>query len=231
MSFNRLAYDTCEVEKYNQETTGPGNYLYDTPLMCDNCLNDNPRIINQKNGVSMNGKFDWRFYAGPVDVESELFNITRQNSKCPTKKYSPNCSPKDCGNQGEPCGAGVSETCTDSKSSLRNPWNRPGDNDLVNFPKCTFPTEDTRLSNPVENLRGTGWNRFDPLCKDPQQQITFPGEYLTSTRIVFKDNHRPCVVSPKVNNMDPNEEMPKCEMIGTVCANSTKPLYQYDVCG
>jgi hypothetical protein len=179
----------------------------------------------------MNGNFDWRFYAGPVDVESELFNITRQNSKCPTKKYSPNCSPKDCANQGEPCGAGVSETCTDSKSSLRNPWNRPGDNDLVNFPKCTFPTEDTRLSNPVENLRGTGWNRFDPLCKDPQQQITFPGEYLTSTRIVFKDNHRPCVVSPKVNNMDPNEEMAKCEMIGTVCANSTKPLYQYDVCG
>ena len=31
MSFNRLKYDTSEVKKYNIESTGPGNYLYDTP--------------------------------------------------------------------------------------------------------------------------------------------------------------------------------------------------------
>lgn len=227
MSFNRLKYDNCEVKKYNQESLGPGNYLYDTPIMCNNCLNDNPRVINQKNGVSLNSNVDWRFYSGPVDVESDLFNLNRTSTNCPSGKYMPKCDTNACSNQGEPCGAGVAENCKD----LRNPWNRPGDNNLVNFPNCFFPTEDTRLSNPSTNLRGTGWNRFDPICKDPQKQITFPGEYMTSTRLVVKDNHRPSVVLPQVNDMNPYEEMEPCQKINSVCANSTKPLYQYDVCG
>jgi hypothetical protein len=197
MSFNRLKYDNCEVKKYNQETTGTGNYLYNTPLMCDNCYNDNPRIFNQKNGVSINSNVDWRFYTGPVDIESELFNINNKASRCePNKNLDEN--------------------------SLK----------LVNFPNCFFPTEDTRLSNPSTNLRGTGWNRFDPICKDPQAQINFPGEFMTSTRIVFKDNHRPSVVKPNINNMDPNEKLPECPKISpSVCANYTNPLYQYNVCG
>ena len=80
MSFNRLKYDNSEVKKYNLESTGPGNYLYNTPIMCDNCLNDNPRIINQKKGVSINSNVDWRFYYGPVDVESENLNICKRNN-------------------------------------------------------------------------------------------------------------------------------------------------------
>ena len=232
MSFNRLKYDNCEVKQYNKETTGPGNYLYDTPIMCNNCLNDNPRVMNQKTGVSINSHVDWRFYSGPVDVESDLLNLNRTSSNCPSKKYIPNCNPNDCTDQGEPCGAGVGKTCTDSKNPLRNSWNRPGDNNLVNFPNCFFPTEDTRLSNPSQNLRGTGWNRFDPICKNPQENITFPGDYNTCTRLVFKDNHRPSVVPPKVNDMNPYETMQECPKIsGEVYANSTAPLYQYGVCG
>ena len=232
MSFNRLKYDNCEIKKYNQESLGPGNYLYDTPLMCNNCLNVNPQIINQKNGVSINSNVDWRFYSGPVDVESDLFNINRKASSCPTNKYTPNCNPDDCSNQGEICGAGVTETCSDSKNPLRNPWNRPGDNNLVNFPNCFFPTEDTRLSNPSTNLRGTGWNRFNPLCHDPQFQVSFPGESMTSTRIVVKDNHRPSVVLPKVNDMNPYGELKPCPKVSpNVCGNYTESLYQYDVCG
>lgn len=232
MSFNRLKYDNCEVKNYNEQSTGPGNYLYNTPIMCDTCLNDNPRIINQKNGVSLNSHVDWRFYSGPVDVESDLFNINRPTSDCPTKKYTPNCEPFSCSNQGEACGAGTIETCKDSKNPLRNSWNRPGDNNLVNFPNCFFPTEDTRLSNPPQTLRGTGWNRFNPLCKNPQENITFPGQYNTPTRMVVRDNHRPSVVSPRVNDMNPYEELPECPKIsGDVCANYTEHLYQYDVCG
>ena len=232
MSFNRLKYDKCELKKNIQESMGPGNYLYDTPLMCNNCLNDNPRVINQKNGVSLNSNVDWRFYSGPVDVESELFNINRKASSCPTNKFTPNCNPDSCANQGEICGAGVVESCSDPKNPLRNPWNRPGDNNLVNFPGCFFPTEDTRLSNPSTNLRGTGWNRFNPLCHNPQFQVSFPGEAMTSTRIVVKDNHRPSVVLPKVNDMNPYGELKPCPKISpNVCGNYTEPLYQYDVCG
>jgi hypothetical protein len=232
MSFNRLKYDNCSVKKYNQQSTGPGNYQYDTPIMCNNCLNDNPRIINQKTGVSINSHVDWRFYSGPVDVESDLFNLNRPMTDCPTKKYIPKCDKDACTNQGEICGTGTLDTCTDSKNPLREPWMRPGDNNLVNFPNCFFPTEDTRLSNPPETLRGTGWNRFNPLCHNPQVQITFPGEYLTPTRLVFRDNHRPSVTQPKVNDMNPWEKLRECPKISpNVCGNFTEPLYQYDVCG
>jgi hypothetical protein len=230
MSFNRLKYDLCEIKKYNQETTGPGNYIYDPPLISENCFNTNPSIINQKNGVSLNSNTDWRFYSGPIDVESDLLNIARKNSKCPSLKYNPECNKEQCSNQGEPCGAGVKENC--SGSNVPHDWNRPGDNNLYNFPNCYFPTEDCRLSNPPTNLRGTGWNRFNPLCHDPQFQVSFPGEILTSTRLVVKDNHRPSVVKPKVNDMNPYEKMTPCPKINSnVCGNFTGSLYQYDVCG
>ena len=231
MSFNRLKYDNCETKKYNKETSGPGNYMTETPKQCKMCWNDNPRIINQKGGDSLNSHVDWRFYAGPVDIESDLLNINRQASSCPTNKYSPNCAPNNCTHQGEPCGTGVIESCSNSKGTLRNKWNRPEDNNLTNFENCFFETEDTRLSNPNSNLRGTGINRFNPLLFDPQAQVTFPGEYLTSTRIVFKDNHRPSVVNPKVNDMNPYEKQEPCPRVANICGNFTKPLYQYDVCG
>ncbi len=31
--------------------------------------------------------------------------------------------------------------------------------------------------------------------------------------------------------MNPNEQQEECERIASVCANPTKSLYQYDVCG
>jgi hypothetical protein len=232
MSFNRLKYDTCETKKYNKETTGPGNYMYQTPIDCNLCWNDNPRVINQKLGDSWNSHTDWRFYAGPVDVESDLLNLDRAASRCPPNKFHPDCTPGNCKHQGEPCGAGVIESCQNNKNDLRNPWNRPNDNNLTNFPNCFFETEDTRLSNPCTNLRGTGINRFDPLLMDPQEQVIFPGNYHTSTRILFKDNHRPSVVAPKINDMNPHEKQEACPRIdGKVCGNFTKPLHQYDVCG
>ena len=211
MSFNRLKYDSKETKKYNSESIGPGNYLYDTPIMCTNCYNDNPRIINQKNGVSINSNVDWRFYYGPVDVESDLFNLNRNS----TNMYVPN-SEVNSNNQ-------VLEV--DKKNPLRN--------NLVDFKRCFFNTEDTRLSNPAENLRGTGWNRFDPLlCKNPQENVTFPGTYNIPTRTITLDNHRPVVVIPKIDDMNPNEKMRECPKIdGNVCGNFTNPLYQYDVCG
>ena len=212
MSFNRLKYDSCEIKKYNQESQGPGEYYSNTPIMCNPCFNSNPRIINQKNGASMNNNTPWRFYDGPVDVESQLRNLNMPNSRCPDKKYIPSCYPDLDKKEGYPCGS-------DSAKGLVNPSN------------CYFPTEDTRLSNPPATLRGTGWNRFEFLCKNPQEQVTFPGAYLTSTRIVVKDNHRPNVVDPRVNDMNPNEKLAPCPKINSVCGNYTQPLYQYDVCG
>ncbi len=228
MSFNRLKYDNCETKQYNSQSVGPGKYQMDTPIQCNICLNDNPWIQNQKMGVSMNSHVDWRFYNGPIDVESDLFNLNRPSNRCVGDKYSPRCDSNSC-STGEPCGQGVSIGC--KEGGLRNAWNRPGDNNLVNFPRCHFPVDDTRLNNPASNLRGTGWNRFDILMWNPQNNVFFPGEQNVCTQTVVKDNHRPLVSQPKVNNMNPNKGPLPPVMTQNVPANYTAPLYQYDVCG
>lgn len=54
-------------------------------------------------------------------------------------------------------------------------------------------SEETRMSNPPCTLRGTGWNRWEWLCTDPQEKAIAPFETNINNRIVVKDNHRPCV--------------------------------------
>lgn len=56
--------------------------------------------------------------------------------------------------------------------------------------------EDTRLSNPPCTLRGTGWNRWEWLCQDPQAKALMPFDYNINNRLVVRDNHRPCIPKP-----------------------------------
>lgn len=206
MSWTRLKYDACEQKKSIYESVGPGNYRIEQPLNCGACFQDNPSIIMQKSGVSLQGNVDWRFYNGPVDVESDLRNLSRPASRCPTKKYSPKCSP---------CEQGNIKKC--------------GDENIVDFPDCHFPVEWTRLSSCPP--RGVGLNRFDSLCLDPQANLFFPGSYQIPTRLVVKDNHRPCVPVPAVNSMKPPERQMPCPKIEPTCGMFTAPLYAYDRCG
>lgn len=68
---------------------------------------------------------------------------------------------------------------------------------LNNFPDCqALPREDTRLSNPACTLRCNGINRWEWLCKNPQDNSLVPFDYNISNRIVVKDNHRPCIQEP-----------------------------------
>ena len=271
MSFNRPLYDFCEGKKKLQESTEAANYNVLTPVICGNCLPSDPRIMPNRTGVSLNSGVDWRFYAGPIDVESDLFNLNRVASRCPKSRYHPNAKNCIATNQGQPAGAGViSKTSPDMgvanagqysnvpiykdgakgyrqvgdrvvegfdnanpQGTFRKNGQRCTDNNLVDFPSCSFNTEDTRLSNPPSTLKGTGVNRFQPLCFNPQEKIFFPGEYQTSTRLVFRDNHRPCVPSLKVISqppLPPAQPLP-CPKITPTCAASVAPMYQYDVCG
>ena len=102
-----------------------------------------------------------------IDVDSELMNINRKLSNCSKDRFIPK-------------------------------FNKEGkiDNsiDLVDFTNCKMPTtENTRLSNPSANLRGTGWNRWEWLCQDPQERVEIPFDYNISNRTMFKDNHRPVI--------------------------------------
>ena len=86
MSFTRLKYDVCEEKKYLKETVGPGQYYIGEPINCGSCFQKNPSIIMQKSGISLEHGTPWRFYGGPIDVESELRNLPRSASNCPEKK-------------------------------------------------------------------------------------------------------------------------------------------------
>ena len=122
--------------------------------------------------------------------------------------------------------------CKRTDGRVRKDGQRCGDNNLVDFSQhVIFSVDDTRLSDPPCNLRGTGWNRFQPLCLNPQDQVLFPGEYQIPTRIIVKDNHRPCVPTPAVNTMLPLPKRVPCPEIKKVCGAYTSPMYQYDVCG
>lgn len=101
-----------------------------------------------------------------VDAHSELLGLTRKATNCPLQKYLPGCK---------------METCDD----LDVPPNCP-----------QVPIEDTRLSNPPCTLRGTGWNRWEWLCRDPQDKALIPFDYNINYRLVVKDNHRPCLPCP-----------------------------------
>jgi hypothetical protein len=194
MSFNRLKYDSCQLKKRNEESGGPGMYMIETPLIPDKVFNDNPRVVNQKSGAFIPKNVDWRFYNGPVDIESKLWNLEEPFSKC-TPYQAP--------------------TYMDSETVIP---------EVIHF-----PSDDTRLSNPM--LKEASCNRFESLCLNPQANIFFPMDNMVSTRIIFKDNHRPMIPKPKINDMNPNEEMAPAPSIQNVSGNFTGALYQYDVCG
>lgn len=102
-----------------------------------------------------------------IDVDSELININRKLSNCSNDSFVPK-------------------------------FNKTGEIDnsieVVNFKNCDMPpTENTLLSNPSCNLKGTGWNRWEWLCQDPQDKVEMSFDYNISNRLVVKDNHRPVI--------------------------------------
>jgi len=108
-----------------------------------------------------------------IDIDSELLGLNRKASKNPEDFYLP------------------------EKDTYKN-------NTKINFDDCNMPkVESTRLSNPAENLRGTGWNRWEWLCHDPQSKLELPFSWNTNTNLLAKDNHRPRVPKPSDSDILP----------------------------
>lgn len=202
MSFNRLKYDIGVKKLDDKISTRIGNYGVNTPVIKKNCFQTNPRIMDQKTGVSMNSNVDWRFYAGPIDTESDLLNLDRRASRDPLTKYNP-----------------LKDVCRNSDTCLSN------------MPDCYFPTSDTRLSNPSSNLRGINIKRFDFLHKNPQENVFFQGRQNIPTRLVVKDSWVTKNAIPSINTMVPTPYNKPSIMTQNVSANPTHALYQYDKCG
>ena len=214
MSFTNLSYDKGAYTTLLNQSVGPGVYrLGEPPISCGGqCYPYPPTVRLQRQGdsISKNNLL--------VDVDSELMGITRKLSEDPNKQYQPNCVDTVC-SSGEACGQGVVGQCKGLK-----PGERAGDQNLRHWQDCYIPAEDTRLSNPSCNLRGTGWNRFEWLCQNPQDRVEIPFDWNISNRIVVKDNHRPCIPNP----VDPSPALPKggelpCEPTQLTCAAFTQP--------
>jgi len=98
MSWNRTTYDQCAYQKKLSQSTSPINYALD-PNKFYNCNDCRPDLgLLGGNNVSL-------VSGNMVDMESDLFNITRQNSLCPERKYIPHCE-KCSENSGIPCPSG-----------------------------------------------------------------------------------------------------------------------------
>lgn len=217
MSFNRLNYDTGTYKQNINQSVGPGNYYINKPRSsCKPCYPTRPNIRLQHRGDSVsNDKF-------MIDVDSELSGLFRKNSNNPKNKYIPCCDGYTC-TSGEPCGNGVGGECKSNKEKLKK-GQRPGDSGLIHWKDCIIAAEDTRLNNPPGTLRGTGWNRWEWLCLNPQDRIEMPFDWNISNRIIVKDNHRPVIPNP----IDPEMALPKqqvlpCEPTSKTCGNFTQP--------
>lgn len=103
-----------------------------------------------------------------MDVDSELMGLNVKNTKCPEKDFNPERSNEQFKNSNK-----------------------------THYADCpNFVGENTRLSNPTCTLRGTGWNRWEWLCQDPQDKAIIPFNIELNTSIMTKDDHRPCVPRP-----------------------------------
>tara|TARA_B100001093_G_C26446060_1_gene850244 strand:+ start:12 stop:695 length:684 start_codon:yes stop_codon:yes gene_type:complete len=213
MSFTNSNYDKEAYKQSLNRSVGPGIYRLNEPsISCEPCYPYPPTVRLQRGGDSI------RKDMFLIDVDSELSGITRKLSKDTSKQYIPTCPDNAC-TSGEVCGQGVIGECKD-----RKPGERYEDNNLKHYRDCFIPAEHSRISNPSCNLRGTGWNRWEWLCKNPQERIEIPFDFNISNRILSKDNHRPCIPNP----IDHEPLMPKggdlpCEPIVNTCANYTNP--------
>ena len=196
MSFNRLNYDTCAYKQNLYQSVGPGEYkLTEPPNLEELCFSQSPQVRLQKTGVSIDPNKPL------IDIDSELLNLTRASSNCPSKKYIPD---------GSQCG-------------LTNPKDK--ENNLTHGKDCYFDVEDTRLSNPPCTLRGTGWNRWEWLCLDPQERVLIPFDNNINNRLVVKDNHRPCIPKPIDLDMSlpPDTGDISCNKTNKTCSVPTGP--------
>lgn len=189
-----------EFHKCIKESIGPGNYRLNQPLV-KGCYPPSTSVRIQKQNWYQNGGNS--VYSNLVDVNSELKNITRNNTKCPKNKYIPQCNLNNCQCRfGYPCGSGVMNDCN-------NEGKRCNDNNMYIPPDCDndfIKTNYTRLNNPCD-LKEIGINRWQWLCKNPQNNVFVPFDYHINTRTLTKDNHRPCIPNPSADYHQYNFDM------------------------
>lgn len=175
-NMTRLNHDKSAYKHNLRQSIGPAQYQASTPL--PHCVECFAKDPRVRHARGGNAKCRDRPL---VDVDSELRGFTRRASNNPMEQYLPEGFP---GPRKPFCELEAQLPCPDE----------------------VLTSEDTRLSNPPINMRGTenGFNRWAWLCQDPQERVEMPFDAQVDSRLVAKDNHRPNVPVP----VDPTLALP-----------------------
>ena len=132
--FTNSLYDTCNLDKKYQESTGPFNWITDSQVVesKEAChVGFSPFMQNQFNSIPLH----------KVDAESELRNQTRKRSRCPIEKFDPTkFQPtqnelRECSNQ----------NLVPTYTRLNKPCNLPGVSINRFTPLCEDPQNLTNI--------------------------------------------------------------------------------------
>ncbi len=199
-SWQRLNYDPLTYEVDLRQSTRPFLYQLD-PIYANPCGQlCRPGDIGyiSRIGTSINKNYSL------IDTDSELKLLNYRASKAPQHQYlpkRPNGRPSCKTGYPGPEAGGIQFELMD-QDKFTNP------SDKWHFPECPrLRTEYTRVTYPNCDLKGTGVNRFQPICLDPQHPSRWehPSEIGINYRMVVKDNHRPCIPKP----LDVNPSLPR----------------------
>ena len=179
-NFTNQGFDFNAYNEKLKRTMGPGLYNVQTPSNdCAPCKRDIPADPSIRYQKYGNSTCP---VGQSIKDDSELRGLNYKNSKCNDNYYTPGSY---------------------STEGLCSVPGKQGARD------CGFtPQESTRISNPVCNLHGTGINRWNWLCFEPQDHAleNFRREG-TDVRTLFKDNHTPCLEK----QVDQNHFLPPME--------------------
>lgn len=182
----RLSYDSCSYNEKLNRTIGPGLYSLNTPYNdCTTCKSIIPDDPSLRYQAYGHNTCTMK---AAIDDSSELLGLNYKKSKCNKDEYAP-------GKYNSTSGCVIGNT--------------------NNVRECWAPREDTRLSNPPCTLKGTGINRWEWLCFDPQQRAIEGFDRIpVNYRMVAKDNHVPIIDTPQdqevffpINNRQDNSEL------------------------
>lgn len=173
---NHLRDDVDQYTQSVRESTGVFRYLFEAPLDDKNRAN----ITNDPRGVRQGIQVNTCANVPLVDVDSDLLGITRKAG------YASQLTIPDLQKR-------YTMRCDDRGSDSVEGFSGERGSNAVTL----LDGEDCRFSNPPSTLRGTGINRFEWLCRDPQEKAISPHPRTPiNYRLVAKDNHRPLVEKP-----------------------------------
>jgi hypothetical protein len=84
---------------------------------------------------------------------------------------------------------------------------------LTAMPEAEFPQTFARLFDPPCTLRGSGVNRWEWLCQNPQENVMMPFSWNTDTRHAAKDRYRPDIALPLERSKAARDHAATCEQV------------------